>query len=113
MDIECLEGTFSAEAWHIGKHVAADPSGFNWRIDCDDVDVALRGLAAQGQIIFTGPRLLVRVDNLPDKVIIHAYDTAMPEHNGCRAVLSTEGRKQFYAVLESVRERDCLPSRKE
>lgn len=105
--MDCISGTFEAKAWHAGKHVAADPSGFNWRIDCEDIDLAIHGLTNFGQVIFTGPRTLVRMDNLQDRVVIHAYDTGLPEHPGRRTVLSSKGREQFLEVLRSVQDREC------
>ncbi len=101
VDIECISGTFEATAWHVGKHVAANPSGFNWRLDGDDIDIALGGLRTEGQAVFVGPRQLVVMSNLPDRVIIKALDTAIhDERTGRTTILSAAGREQFIAVLE-------------
>lgn len=106
MECECLNGSFKAEAWHVGKHVAADVDGFNWRLNNADVDLAIMGLQTSGQTVFTGPRCLVTMDNIGDRVVIHAYDTGIPEHFGCHAILSATGRSQFLEVLLSVKDRE-------
>lgn len=111
MKIDTLQGTMTAEAWHVGKHVAADPGGYNWRImdeDVDDVIQVLENPGAKCVILddFTTSRVKV-MHNEDGSVVIRALslDPVSGMYVGDDVVLSDAGRLQFLDVLRSVAQR--------
>ena len=101
MEIETEKGTMKAETWGQMRHVAADPSGFNWRIDgnhSSELDEVIEALQVQGVHKFISYRSEIRLTNEPQRVVIEARDT-MLTYAGTFTVLTAKGREQFLAVL--------------
>jgi hypothetical protein len=105
--IETTMGTMEAEAWHIGKMVAADPSGYNWRIANEQVDLVLDALKNYGGWTFRlSERATVALNNFPDKLHIIAED----DGHFTETVLTQRGRAEFFNVLWSVKDRENVPT---
>lgn len=100
MKIETTLGTMEAKAWHIGKMVAADPSGYNWRIIDEQVDLVIDALKNYGGWMFRlSDHSAIVLNNFPDKLHIIAEDSgAFTE-----TVLTQQGRDEFMSVLMSVK----------
>lgn len=106
--IDTLSGTMEAEAWHVGKHVAADPSGYNWRIMDEDVDEVIQVLENPGASCgilddFEANRVKV-LHNTDGSVVIRALslDLISGVYDGDDTTLSDAGRVQFLDILRSV-----------
>lgn len=109
--IDTLSGTMEAMAWHAGKHVAADPSGYNWRIMDEDVDEVIKVLESPGTSCvilddFKASRVKV-MHNKDGSVVIRALslDLNSGMYDGDDTVLSDAGRLQFLDILRSVAHR--------
>lgn len=106
--IDTLSGTMTAMAWHVGKHVAADPSGYNWRLMDEDVDEVIRVLQSPGTSCvilndFNASRVKV-LHNKDGSIVIRALslDLISGIYDGDDTVLSDAGRLQFLEILRSV-----------
>lgn len=104
--IETFRGTMTAFPWHHGKHVAADPSGFNWRIDGDEVDKVIHVLETPGTSFekrYENETLTITSEK--DKVVIEASGMRFV---GRLTTLTPTGRDQFLEILRSVLGRPSL-----
>lgn len=99
MDIETIRGKMDAEVWHSGRHVAANPSGFNWRIDGDEVEQTLKALTDLTPLILTGYRMRIDIYHVEDVTFIEAQDTGLPAARTMTAI-TVKGRAQFIEVLQ-------------
>ena len=99
--MNCIFGTFEAEAWHVGRYVVARPSGWLWDICDEEVDIALSVLQRIGNhaTFQSQLRTLVTMSNLDDRVVIRMKDTMITNSDGCYVVLSRQGRREFMEVL--------------
>lgn len=96
---DTLKGTFTAFVYGKIRHVVADPSGFNWRLDGDDVAYTLQSFTERRNWVSTGMRQRVEINHLSDRTQIVAIDTAL---HGVytETVLSLKGCEQFVAILQ-------------
>lgn len=107
--MDTLKGTFEAQVWHIGRHVAVDPSGYNWRLDGDEVEAALQSFTERRNWVSMGPRQRVEVNHFSDRTQIVAIDTAL---HGVytETVLSLKGCDEFIEVLQEAMQRQIAAS---